>query len=194
MPGKVQAPDHFEIGIDNYTPLPYLKNSEMKIGGYKSRQQYCWEVVQKPALDSIPSGSTILSATTDVKVVTYNSGGNAVDLEMRDQDKGAWSDDGASQPSRVDPSFFDETEEYATILTSEPIPASGSEGVTFTLSSTPELVAKVQGWLDGTIPNNGFLITYYPDYYAYWITIDSVVYTIEYESGSGARRRITIIS
>ena len=192
MPQASRTVDRFSIGIDNYTRLGYQKNGEIKLGGYTSRQQYCWESVQMDAMDGIPSGSTILSVSFDVNIVDYESGVTVIDLSIRTQDKGSWADNGSTEPSRAIPDFFDETTEYAEILASVEVPVQHT-GI-ITISSTPELVSKMQGWLDGTIQNDGFILAYYPDHYSYYIDVDSITYTIDYEAGSGARRRIMVIS
>jgi len=181
------------IGLTNSSDDGYAENSQQRLGGYAGRSQYCWESVISIDYSTIPSDATIKSVTIDVEIIDYNSGSNIVPLEVREQDKGSWKKVEGDQPRRTNPTFFDETTEFPAALSSVDIPVNGT-GI-FTIPSTDELVQLVQDQLDGTKnPANGIMITYYPEYYNYYLEIDSIQFTIEYESTNPTRRKVMIIS
>ena len=188
--------DHFLIGVDNYTAAPYQKNGNNKLGGYKNRNQYCWEAVQYSSLSSIPAGSTITAVDMSVHINSYNSSNtSAFNIDVRTQDKGSWADNGVDEPSRTMPAFFDSAVEYTEILSYAPVPIqpAGAVDLTVNIPSTTQIVSKFQGWLDGTITNDGYLITYYPEHFSHYIIADAISYTITYDPPSGGRRRLMIM-
>ena len=192
----VTSPDYYLIGLTNYGDDGYAKNSVQQLGGYVSRSAYCWEAVHKIDYSNIPSGSTITSVIVDVNIVDNNCATDNIGLDIREQDKGTWVEVDGSQPTRLNPAFFDENgsgNEYANVLSSVPIPATAT-GI-FTIPSSQNLVDMVQNQLDGVKdPDNGLIITYYTGYYGYYCTVDTIQITVEYEGGSSTRRRVMIIS
>jgi hypothetical protein len=190
---KVLDSNYFLIGYTNYSDDGYHKDTEQKLGGYSSRAQYCWESVTKIDYSSITLRATIEEVTIDVNITDYLSANSPVDLEVREQDKGSWIESAGNIPRRTNPTFFDESTKFPDPLSVVSIPVQGV-GV-FTIPSTPELVQLIQDQLDGTKdPNNGIMITYYPDYYNYYITINQIQFTIKYTESSTGRRRIMVIS
>lgn len=196
MATLVTTADYFTIGIDDYTALPYEKNGNIKMGGYASRAQYCWEILLDPDFSLIPAGSTITSISADVNITDYQSGNTPVALSIMIQDKGSWVDNGSDEPTRVKPAFFDESgtdNEFTQVLTQKDVPVDFT-GI-LTLDSTQTFVDWANDVLNGVQPDNGMMLTHYPDYYAYYITADQIQFTVEYESGGGpTRRRVMIIS
>lgn len=189
----IQNPDYFLIGQDNYTAEPYSKNTAQKLGGYKNRSHTVWEAAFKIDYSSIPSGATIDSVSIEVNIVS-NDNGNATDpLQIRQNDKVTWVDNGVDEPSWSKPTGFDDNNEFTNILSGIDVDG-GAVGV-FTIPSSTNLVSMVQDQFDGTIdPNYGFMLTYYTDYYAYYCNIDSIEVTIDYSGGATARRPVMIIS
>ena len=191
----IDFPDYYLIGLTNYDDDGYAKNTEQLLGGYYNRTSYCWEAVNKIDYSQIPSGSTITSVTVDVNFIDNNCATDNLNLSVREQDKGTWVEVDGSQPTRLNPSFFDENgdgNEYTNVLSEIKISANAT-GI-FTIPSSQALIDLIQAQLDGTKDkDNGLIITYYTDYYGYYGTIDTIQFTIEYES-SVSRRRVMIIS
>lgn len=193
MATLVNVTDIYDIGIDDYTPLPYQKNGIIKVGGYDSRQQYCWEILMRLDVTGLPPDAVITSITTDINITNYNSNNSPDNLSIRVQDKGAWTDNDTDEPTRVKPAFFDETGsgQFPSILTEEPVPVD-FVGI-LTLNSTQAFVDWANDVVNGVQPANGLMLTHYPNYYAYYIEADTIQFTIEYDAGS-TRRRVMIIS
>jgi len=193
---KTIASDYYLIGETNTIANAYLKNGLQKLGGYEGRNQYCWEAVAKLNFSSIPVAATILSVTVDVNIVNFHSSGTH-DLQVREQDRGVWYEDSGTEPSRLNPAYFDQVNVvFANILSGEEVPNSPNTPLIITIPSSTTLVQLVQDQLDGVKDvDNGLMITYYSGYHDYYIEIDAIQFTIEYESAAPpSRRKVMVIS
>jgi len=196
MSTKIIGPHYYRVSKQDYAALDYSRDGEQKLGGYTNRTHTQWEAVSKIDPSLLSSPVTIDSVTIDVNIIAnVNASTTAYQLDVREQDGGSWVDNPGVEPDGDTPSFFDTHGEYTNILSTVTIPDGNPTGI-FTIPSSSNLVQLMQDYVDGTKDwNNGFIITQYTDYYNYYITTDSITWTIEYTGGStGPKHRVMIIS
>ena len=194
-----KIPDYYLIGQVNNTNQPYAINTEQQLGGYSNRSHTCNEAVFKLDISTIPAGSEITAVSFTVNITSNNDGSSTPnDICVREQDKGTWNDDGSTEPARNNPAFFNTTAGagevvYQNILTQYTLPIGGDG--TITIPSSAAMVGLVTDYMNGVKDiNNGLILTYYPEYYSYYLNVDSIQYTIEYKASAPSLRRRLIIT
>ena len=184
-----QDVDFFLLGLTNYAPDGYSKNAA-KMGGYAGRIIYCWECLFDVDLSSIPAGSTITAVTIDVNISDNNTGVAGVTLRVHEQNKNPWADNGISIPKWATAPNQASSAAWPTALSSVgPFTGTGLK----TLPTSANLVSWFQTELDSGHTNNGLVLTYYNEYFAWWATVGDVDINVTYTAPS-SQRRVMVIS
>lgn len=179
MASNVTTPDWFAIGLSNYTSDAYSKNSATaKIGGYASRTAYIWEVLFRPDLSGIPGGSTISAVT--ISFVVGATVGGPFNLRVHEQNKATWADNGSTIPRWNTAPNSDSATAWPAYLSQ--VSASGTG--TKTIPTSANLVTWFQSKIGTT--NNGLILTWYTEYFGWYLTGGTVTVTITYEAGGAA--------
>lgn len=173
MPVDIDSPDYFLIGQDNYSPEAYQKNGDCQIGGY-DRDAYCWEVLFRPNLSGVTAGADITSVTIDVSLTSGGAGGPFT-LAAHDQDKGSWTDSDP-EPAWSENPNNDSTDSWPTALSS----VSAARNGVRTIPTSSNLVDWFQDVLDGIETNDGLILSWYTEYFAWFGFVDDVTVNITY--------------
>ncbi len=180
MAQDISTPDYYELNQINFDGTSYQKNGAVELGKFDRETSYVSETLIDLDLSGVPAGSIIDAVKLEFDIVS-----NSIDAPgtmvptVREQNKGAWTDNGSTEPIYDTFAF---TAWPAGVATGTTVTSSTSGGTTITVASTAAFIALIQDILDGVKPNDGIMLTGNTSFFSWFVTIDTITITIDFTS------------